>query len=133
VHEITTFLLVTLPNTHPLIFFTLRLSNKPFLIWLLTTTPYLKYAATLPCNLSLRACFLTLMFSQGSAATYTMSGDVFNDLFTASLLRNLPVILFVNQLTFDKIVAITFLVHPVVYYTSVECNPLTPIFSGFIV
>jgi len=73
------------------------------------------------------------MFSQSSVATYTMSGDVFNDLFTASLLRNLPVILFVNQLTFDKIVAITFLVHPVVYYTSVECNPLTPIFSGFIV
>jgi len=38
------------------------LSNKPFLIWLLTTQPYLKYVATLPCNLSVTACFLTLMF-----------------------------------------------------------------------
>jgi len=42
--------------------FTGRLSNKPFLIWLLTTPPQLKYAAMLPCDLSLIACFLTLMF-----------------------------------------------------------------------
>ena len=27
-----------------------RLSNEPFLIWLLTTSPHLKYVATLPCN-----------------------------------------------------------------------------------
>jgi len=40
------------------------LSNKPFLIWLLTTPPYLKYVATLPCNLSLTACFQTLMFQK---------------------------------------------------------------------
>jgi len=33
-----------------------------FLIWLLATQPRLKYVATLPCNLSLIACFLTLMF-----------------------------------------------------------------------
>ena len=43
-------------------FFTDRLSNKPFLIWLLTTLPYLKHVATVPCNSSLIACFLTLMF-----------------------------------------------------------------------
>jgi len=36
--------------------FTDRLSNKHFLIWLLTTQPHLIYAATLPCNLSLIAC-----------------------------------------------------------------------------
>jgi len=42
--------------------FTLRLSNKPFLIRLLTTPPYLKYVATLPCNLSLSLVLLTLMF-----------------------------------------------------------------------
>jgi len=42
--------------------FTLRLSNKPYLIWLLTTPPYLKYVATLPCNLSLSLVLLTLMF-----------------------------------------------------------------------
>ena len=33
-----------------LIFFTLGLINKPFLSWLLTAPPHLKYAATLPCN-----------------------------------------------------------------------------------
>jgi len=47
------------------IFFADRLSNKPFLIWLLTPPPHLKYVATLPsvpCNLSLITCFLTLMF-----------------------------------------------------------------------
>jgi len=27
-----------------------RLSNKPFLVWLLTTPPHLKYVTTLPCN-----------------------------------------------------------------------------------
>jgi len=35
-----------------------------FLIWLLATQPRLKYVATLPCNLSLIACFLTLMFNK---------------------------------------------------------------------
>ena len=40
----------------------LKLSNQPFLIWLLTTPPYIKYVATLPCNLSSIASFLTLMF-----------------------------------------------------------------------
>ena len=43
-------------------FFTRRLSHKPFLIWLLTTQPHLKYVATLPCSLSLIAGFLTLVF-----------------------------------------------------------------------
>ena len=48
-----------------LIFFTHRLSNKPFLMWL-TTPPHLKYAATLPCNLSLRASFADINVSQRS-------------------------------------------------------------------
>jgi len=48
------FWLVTLPNIDQLKFvFTDRLSNKPFLIWSLTTSPHLKYVATLPCNLTL--------------------------------------------------------------------------------
>jgi len=42
---------------------------KPFLIWLLTASPLLKYVAKLPCNLSLIACFATLVL-QGSVATY---------------------------------------------------------------
>jgi len=51
-------------------YFTDRLTNKPVLIWLSSTPPHLKYVATLPCYLSLMSCFLTLMFSQGSVATY---------------------------------------------------------------
>ena len=43
-------------------FLTGRLSNKPFLIWLLTTPPHLKHVASLLCNLPLIASFLTLMF-----------------------------------------------------------------------
>jgi len=51
-----------MPNIHRFKnIFSFRLSSKPFLIWLLTTPPYLKYVAILPCNLSLIACFLTLM------------------------------------------------------------------------
>jgi len=42
--------------------FTDRLSNRMLLIWLLTTPPHLKYVATQPCNVSLIACFLTLIF-----------------------------------------------------------------------
>jgi len=51
---------LTLPSIHRFKKITDRLSNKPFLIWLLTTPPHLKYVATLPCNLSLIAYFLTL-------------------------------------------------------------------------
>jgi len=40
-----------------------RLSNNPFLIWLLTTPPHLKYVATLPCNLLLMASFANIFFS----------------------------------------------------------------------
>jgi len=46
----------------PIYFFTHRLSNNPFLIWLSTTPPHLKYVATLPCNVSLIACFPTFIF-----------------------------------------------------------------------
>ena len=44
-------------------FFTGRLSNEPFVIWLLTTPPHhVLLHATLPCNLSAITCFLTLLF-----------------------------------------------------------------------
>jgi len=104
VHETPTFLLVTLPNTD-FIFFTDRLSNKPFLIRTLTTLPNLKYVTPLPCNLSIIACFLTLMFSQGSVAIYVRSGWIFNNQFTANLPRNLTAINFVNRLRFDRIMS----------------------------
>jgi len=74
-----------------LIFFlTFRLSNKPFLIWLLTTPPHFKYAATLPCNLSLMAC-LADDVSQGSVATCASCDGIFDMHLTANLPRNLPV------------------------------------------
>jgi len=70
-------------------FFTHRLSNKPFLIWLLTTPPYLKYAATLPCNMSLLACFADINVSQGSVATYAKCGRTFSMRLIANLPRKL--------------------------------------------
>ena len=68
-HETTTFLLVTLPNINKFKKITQSLSSNPFLIWLLTTPPHLKYVATLPCNLSLMACFADINVSQSSVAT----------------------------------------------------------------
>jgi len=64
-------------------FFTRRLSNKPFLIWLLTTPPYLKYVATLPCNLLLMACFADINVLQGSVPTYARCDGTFNVHLTA--------------------------------------------------
>jgi len=91
VHETTTLMLVTLPNIEILKKFTHRLSNKPFLIWLLRTPPHLKYVATLPCNLSLMACFANVNVSHGSVATYARRGGLFNIHLTTDLQRNLPV------------------------------------------
>jgi len=68
--------------------FTHTLSNKPFLIWLLTTPPHFEYSTTLPCNLSLGACFADINVSQGSVATYARCG-IFNTHLTANLPRNL--------------------------------------------
>jgi len=72
-------------------FFTRTLSNKPFLSWLLTTPPHLKYVATLPCNLSLMACFAHINVSQGSVATHARCSGIFSIHLTANLPKNLPV------------------------------------------
>ena len=116
VHETTTLLLVTLPSIHRFKKFIHTRNNKPFLIWLLTTPPYLKYAATLPCKLSLVACYADINVSQGSVATYARCGGTYNSHLTANLLRNLPVKK-INRLTFDKIMAMSlwpaFLAHPI--------------------
>ena len=74
-----------------LIFFSRRLTNKLFLIWLLTASPHIKYVATLPCNLSLMACFADINVSQGSVATYARCGRICDIPLTANLRRNLPV------------------------------------------
>ena len=86
------FLLVILPNIYRFkFFFTDRLSNKRFLIWLLTTPPYFKYVATLPCNLTFMACFADINVSQGSVATYARNAGITYNQFTANLPGNLPV------------------------------------------
>ena len=83
---------------------TVRLSNNPFLIGLLIAPPHLKYVATLPCNLSLMACFADINVSHGSVATYARCGGIFNIHLTTNLGRNLPVKLFLNRLRFDRII-----------------------------
>jgi len=97
-----TFLFVTLRNIHRLKKITHRLSNKPFLIWLLETSAHLKYVATLLCNLSLMACFAGINVSQGSVATHARCGGILNIHLTANLPRSLPVIFFKNRLRFDR-------------------------------
>ena len=92
-HHFVTF--VTLPSIHRFKKIqNVELNNKAFLIWFLTTTPHVNYVATLPCNLSLTACFADINVSQGSVATYARCGGIFNSHFTANLLQNLPVIFF---------------------------------------
>ena len=66
-------------------------SLEPFLIQLLTTPPHLQYVATLPCNLSLMACFADISVSQGSVATYARFRGIFNIHLTTNLPKNLPV------------------------------------------
>ena len=98
-HETTPLLLVTLPNIHRFNFFhshTKLYRPKPFLIWLLTTPPRLKYVPTLPCNLSLMACFADINVSQstGSVETYARCDGTFNIHLTANFPENLPMIFF---------------------------------------
>ena len=107
VHETIRFLLVTLPNIYRFKKITDTLSNKPFLIWLLTTPPHLKYVATLPCNLSSMACFAYIDVSQRSVATYVRCDVIFNICLIANLPRNLPVKIFFNQLRFDRIMVMS--------------------------
>ena len=83
------FLLVTLPNIHRLKKFTQHSAIN--LLNLVITPLHLKYVATLPCNLSLRACFADTDVSQSSVATYARCGGMFDIHLTANLLENLPV------------------------------------------
>ena len=61
-HETTSFLLVTLPNIHRLLFFHWHIQQWTFWIWLSIIPPHQKYVVTLPCNWLLIAYFLTLVF-----------------------------------------------------------------------
>jgi len=91
VHKTTTLWLITLRNIHRFKKISHTLSNKTFLNLVLKTPPHLKCVATLPCNLSLRACFSDSNVSQGSVATYVRRAEILNIRLTANLLRNLSV------------------------------------------
>ena len=61
------------------------IDNKAFLIYLLKIPPHLIYVTTVPCNLSLITALLCdcrsfsdINVSQGSVATHTRCGGVFN-------------------------------------------------------
>jgi len=94
-----------------LIFFTHRLSNKPFLIRLLTTPPHLKYVATLPCNLSLIACFADINVSRGSVATYARCGGFLKYGFNYTNLPKKSSSVFLNRLRFDRIMVMSLWPH----------------------
>ena len=66
-------------------------------MWLLTTSPHLKYVATLPCNLSLISCFVDTDVSQGSVAAYARCCGIFNVHVTTNLPGNLPVRNFIKS------------------------------------
>ena len=92
---------ITSPSTYVFtnfkIVFTHRLINKPFLIWLLKTSPHFKYVATLLCNLSLITCFAGINVLQGSVATYARCGWIFNIHWTTNLPSNLLVNFFLKS------------------------------------
>ena len=107
------------------------------IIWLLTAAPHRIYVAKLPCNLSLIACFVTLVL-QGSVARYTLitthskfteknhtrSNGIVNNEFTPNLPRNLPVKKKLeSRLRFDRIMS--FWSHnfwPTVYNNKNQCH-----------
>jgi len=89
----TEFLFVSFAKYSPLEKKTISLTDsatKPFLIWLSTTQPHLKYVATLPYNLSSMVCFADINVSQGGVATYASCGGIFNIPLTTNLPRNFP-------------------------------------------
>ena len=63
------------------------------------------------------ACFADVNVSQGSVATYTRCGGIFNIHLADYFPRNLPVNFFLNRLRFDRIAVTSlrprFLVRPV--------------------
>jgi len=69
---------------------------------LLTTPPDVKYVPTLPCNLSLMACFADVNVSQGSVTTYARCGGISSIHLSANSPRTLPVKNVLNRLRFDR-------------------------------
>ena len=82
---------IILSNHNRLKKFTGKFLGKFVVKWILILPLHLEYVATLPCNLSLMACFVDTNVSQGSVATYARCGGIFNIHVTTNLSRNLPV------------------------------------------
>jgi len=57
------------------------------------------------------ACFADINVSRGSVATYARCGGIFNTRLSTNLQRNLPVNFFLNQLRFDRIMAMSLRLH----------------------
>jgi len=72
----------------------------------MTAQLHLKYVATLPCNLSLIAYSLTLMFHKVEWQHLQAIVGFLNNLFTANLLENLPVKI-ENRLRFNRSVVMS--------------------------
>ena len=51
----------------------------------------MKYVATLPCNLSLMACFADINVSQGSVATYARNGKFTKESSTEKFLKSIKI------------------------------------------
>jgi len=98
-----TWLLVTLPDIHRF--------KKPFIIWLSTTQPHLKYIATLHWKLSIMACFADIDVSQGSVATYARCDGIFNIHLTANLPKKFQWKKYFNRLRFDSIMVMSLWPH----------------------
>ena len=92
-------------------------------VTLLTSPPHLKNVVTLPCNLSLMACFADVNVSQGYVAIYARFSGIFDTRLTVNLPRNLQVKSFLNHLRIHRIMVMSlwprFLAHPVCLYPRV--------------
>jgi len=87
--------------------FTGRFLGKFTVEWILKMPSHLAYIATLPCETLLSAKQGDINVSQGSVATYTRCGGIFNIHLTANLPRNLPVKNLLNRLRFDRSTAMS--------------------------
>ena len=91
-----------------LIFFTGRLNNKTFGIWLLASTPHIKYVAIHPVHYLViyrQSLFSGFSVSHGSVATCARCGGAHNNHYTANSFENLLVKEFWKPVKIDRIIA----------------------------
>ena len=91
-----------------------RTQQKTFLNFVIDNPPHLKYATTVPCNLSLITAlvgdcrsFSVIIVLQGSVATHKRCSGIFSKYFAATLLDNLSVKNFKNRLIINRVTAMS--------------------------